>query len=197
MMWSSFLRSWLRSLRGSAASRTIALALLGTSALGGVALAVESGVFQYTTAQTGYYNLSPMAFAPQSNTVADGFLNDQQGQRLQLAGPDVPPAPACFLTGLNLPQEAALKKLDVWYASNTGNSISVRVYRTKMADGANELLAQLNSTDATQSRKLMSKTFTHAIDNQRYTYGVVVCLSNLNDRYFAGRITYTYRNAGD
>lgn len=91
MMWSSLLRSRVRSLRDSAASRTIALALLGTSALGGVALAVTSDVFQYSAAQTGYYNLSPMAFAPQSNAVADGFLNDQQGCRLQLAAPMPPP----------------------------------------------------------------------------------------------------------
>jgi hypothetical protein len=47
----------------------------------------------------------------------------------------------------------------------------------------------------------MSHTFTNVaqnvIDNQRYTYGVVVCLTNGFDRYFAGRISYTYRNAGD
>lgn len=200
-MSSSSLGSWLRSLRGSTASRTILLGLLGTSTLGGVALAVTSDVFQYSTVQTGYYNLSPMTFAPQSNIVADGFLNDAQGRQLQLAGPNVPPAPACFLTGLNLPQQAKLKRLDVWYASNTGNNISVRLYRTKMTDGANDLLAQKNSTNTTQARTLMSFAFTNvamnAMDNQQYTYGVVVCLTNSFDRYFAGRVTYTYRNAGD
>ena len=38
----------------------------------------------------------------------------------------------------------------------------------------------------------MSHTFTNptqdVIDNQRYTYGVVVCLTNTFDRYFAGRL---------
>jgi hypothetical protein len=109
--------------------------------------------------------------------------------------------PACFLTGLNLPQAATLKKLDVWYASDTGNNVSIRIYRSKDTDGTNDLLAQLKSTDTTQLRKLMSHTFTNVaqnvIDNQRYTYGVVVCLTNGFDRYFAGRISYTYRNAGD
>lgn len=89
----------------------------------------------------------------------------------------------------------------MWYASDTGNNVSIRIYRSKDTDGTNDLLAQLKSTDTTQLRKLMSHTFTNVaqnvIDNQRYTYGVVVCLTNGFDRYFAGRISYTYRNAGD
>lgn len=201
----SLLRSPLRAASHSVRSRRTPLTLSGAVvvalALGGAALAavVTGDEFRYSTVQTGYYNLSPAAFAPQGNFVADSYSNDAQGRQLQLAG--APPSPACFLAGLNLPQGGRFKKLDVWYASNTGNNISVRIYRTAMADGANELLTQSNSTDNTQTRQLMSKTFANVpeniIDNQRYTYSVTVCLTNTSDRYFAGRIGYTYKNAGD
>jgi hypothetical protein len=162
--------------------------------LSGAAYGLTGTVFQYSTPKTGYFGLSPMAFAPDSQASADAY---------NIAWPDggnaITGTGHCFNTGVNLPQGARMSASAAWY-TGTGNLIVI-LYRSKVADGTFDLVASINANVASATRKVISHSIANSavaiVDNQQYVYSVGVCLQSGNVQYDAGRITYTYTNAGD
>jgi len=167
---------------------------VATLFLGGAAYAVTDTIFKYSTPKTGYYSLSPNAFG------GDGFGN--YGDHI-IGWPDYlgTSAGGCFTTGVNLPQGAKLTALAAWTSSDAATGVRIHLHRVNLATGHSDEIVLLQSKDTTQTRT--TNTFkipasaTATVDNQRFDYGVAVCLASANSRYLGGRITYSYDNAGD
>jgi hypothetical protein len=183
------------------ALRTIAIAASGAFAvavaLSGVAKAVTDTVFKYSTPKNGWYGLSPMAFAPDGDASASGYTipwpNYLALSNGRLEG--------CFNAGVNLPQGAKITAVTAWYRSDSSGSIRLYLDRSKVSDGTNAVVASLSSTDVSLARKAMNTAVPGSavatVNNRDYVYSIGVCFERANDRYYAGRISYTYVNAGD
>jgi len=182
-------------------SKKVAFFAAGGSAaallLAGAAHAITDNVFKYSTPRTGWYGLSPMGFVPDRFNSADGYA---QAEPLYLSLANGHTG-GCFDTGVNLPHNAKITGFAVWYRSDTSPSVTAAVYRSKISDGTANQVAFLSSTDTSLTRKGMAvavpDSATATVNNRDYVYSVLLCFNHANDRYYAGRITYSYATAGD
>jgi hypothetical protein len=162
--------------------------------LGGAAQAITDTAFKYSTPKTGFYGLSPMAFAPDSNASADAYNISWPDNSGNITGTG-----HCFNAGVNLPQGSKISAMAVWY-TGTG-SLLVALYRSKVADGSFDYVDSINANVASATRKVINQAIASAafatVDNQAYVYSVGICLQSGNVQYDAGRITYSYTTAGD
>jgi hypothetical protein len=161
------------------------------------AKAVTSPAFDYSTPQTGYYGLDPLAFSPEDGFDDTYFKGDVPDALYDSSG-----FGRCFATGLNLPQGAKITALNAWYSSDTNGNIKVFVSRNRLTDGKFDYVATSQSTDTTMTRQRLDGTVRKAIaivDNEHFTYSAGLCFgtSGTNSRYYGGRITFIYGNAGD
>ena len=174
-----------------------AAALAGLGSIG-IAYATVSNIFQYTTTQTGYLSLDPMAFSPKGKTDAAHY---------GINGPfwiekDVSALSVCMVAPVNLPEGARITSLKAWASADADQAVQVTLTRVNLAlGGGANVVAALISHDTSQNRFAMT-TPAHAavatINNEHYGYGLEVCIvdSTANALFYAARITYTYTTAG-
>ena len=172
-----------------------AVALLALGSIG-IAHAISSNIFQYTTPQTGYLNLSPMAFSPEDAADAAHFAISPPFWISKDAGANN----VCMVAGVHLPEGARVKSLTAWAASDVDQGVQVRLMRANPASGTANGLVGVISHDTSQNRFAMSAAApgaTAVINNQHFGYGVHVCINSTPSLFFGARITYTYSDAGD
>jgi hypothetical protein len=178
---------------GRASAVTVAAAAL--LALGGVAFALVEPSYQYSTAQTGYLSLSPMAFSPEDKADADHYT---------IQGPfsisnDGGAISVCMVAGVNLPDGARIKSLTAWASSDKDQGVQVRIDRINLATGTPANAIGAISHDTSQTRVAMTTAASGSfaiVNNQHFGYGAEVCLKTTSV-FYAARITYTYTKAGD
>jgi len=164
--------------------------------LNGVAHAITDSVFKYSTTKTGYFGLSPFAFAPSDFNYATRYI-------IQFGTLGMRPANAattCLNAGVNLPQGATMTEINVLHESDIAAGVQLYLTRHRIGDGAHDFVVEKNSGNTAGARRLMRASIAAAmavVDNQRYVYGVAICFNSASAAYFAGRITYTYASAGD
>ncbi len=160
----------------------------------GSAKAITDTVFKYSTAHTGYLTLHPMAFAPDGPNSADSYFIDWDAGSLQNSGNR-----ACFSTGVNLPQAAAVTAVAGWFWTNTANNPGTKLFllRNSVQGGISDKLVN-GTIGNTGGRKGLNFTVSqdNKINNQTYLYALGVCLDQ-GHSFYGARITYTYTSAGD
>jgi hypothetical protein len=164
--------------------------------LRGVASAVTSDVFKYSTPQTGFFTLHPAAFAPNADVAVHYSNQWPRPNLIPTSDGDI----ACLNAGINLPQGAIIRDITVWMTSNTGKS-GFTVFRTNLGDGGHANLVEKTDTDTSGMRMAVPLPVPpNAVDNSVYAYGIGICLVmafNKSDVFHGARITYTYRSADD
>jgi hypothetical protein len=168
--------------------------------LGGVAYAITSNAFTYNAPKTGWYGLSPLAFAPNTPASADDYV---------IAWPNHPGAPggylgsatgACFNTGVNLPNGAKMTDFTMRYSAQNAQNVAAYLFRTRASDGVSTVIGQLVASDTNGTRQTANDnlpgTAVSTVNNSTYVYSVGVCVQT-GGLYYNGRITYTYTSAGD
>ena len=169
------------------ASQTAAALLAG---LAGPAGAVTDSAFTYTTFKPGYLSVDPMDMAPSDNTHAFG-----NGAAALTGSPG-----SCFNTGLNLPQEAWLFSLQIYYTSGAPSDVVYSIYRNILATGSFNEIVTNQILDDTNTRKGITVNFTNnqqrQIRNDLYSYGLSICLG-AGDSFQGAKILYHYNSAGD
>ena len=162
--------------------------------LSGIAQAITDTSFRYSTEQTGYFSISPMAMAPNDDTAANNFaINRNAGAGVQTDGF------ICMDTGVNLPHVAIMTELSVWTTSGAANNPALVLYRHRLTDGARDTLAFIMIADDSGMRKKNDMAIPEAtakVSNALYTYGFGLCLG-AGDTFHGARVTYTYNRPGD
>jgi hypothetical protein len=159
------------------------------------AIAWSAADFVYDTPQTGYYSIHPMSFAPDGAEGSGGYFNRWDRGRLL---PDRA-TQQCLNTGVNLPDGAIVKEVQLWFSSNGNYPLYTALVRTALATGQGGSIAGGESTDASNTRVSRTRTVDAAvatIDNAKYQYGFGVCIQG-NTTFQGARIKYTYTRAGD
>jgi hypothetical protein len=167
--------------------RTIVLAtasgVLIAMFVGGIANAINSAVFRYSTPRVGYFSVSAMAFAPDDNISAGNFAVNYPTGQLSGGG--------CFNAGVHLPQGAKMTGLSVWFSST---SASAMLLRHRLINGVSDEI--VSKTGITRAGTFdISDPALEVIDNIRYGYGFAACPGN--GVFLGARIRYTYSAAGD
>jgi hypothetical protein len=161
--------------------------------LSGVAWGINSTVFHYSTPQTASYTIPAAALAPRdsSTNYFHGFGYLRVGSIGALTD--------CFQGPVNLPQGAKITKLAIWYRAGAVGRVTVDLRRYRFNNGEVGDIAEITSTDATQTRvsKAVSVSGPLAtINNDAFNYDFSICLGT-NDTFEGARLTYTYTTAGD
>jgi hypothetical protein len=161
--------------------------------LAGLAHAITDTAFKYSSPKTGYLSIPAGAFANRFDF--DTYVNG--GNLLHSNSVD----PAGFVAPVNLPNGATMTQLSVWYTPTSGNPINIELYRTTLSDGSvNQIVFQSPSGMSgvrKQSNYPINNPSLQTVDNAHYAYYLVLGISTVNDLFYAGRITYSYTNAGD
>jgi hypothetical protein len=166
--------------------------LIGTLLVGS-AIAVTSPSFKYAHPKTGYLNLSPMAFSPDSlRGATDDYFNSWGSQ---LSNDD---SSRCFNTGVSLPQGAKMKEVTYYYQSDATSDLFAEIVR--MNPAANSSTTFANASPADDSDVATSITVAvpsnrQAVNNTKYSYGLGVCPFD-GTVFMGARIKYTYTSAG-
>jgi hypothetical protein len=158
--------------------------------LSGGAHAIVNGAFRYSTPQTGYLTIPAASFVPASNSTV--YSND--GSSIVSTGPQ------CFRAAVNLPQDAKITQLAMWYSKNDDDPAQLSLDRVTPAEFNTTGIAGLslvNTGGAGKSAAVnITNTSLQTVNNIRYMYIVNNCISD--QEFFAGaRIKYTYTTAGD
>lgn len=170
---------------------TASVAILA-ACIGG-ALAVTSGDFTYSSVKTGYFGIHPSALAP-ATSGSDGHAIIASSGYLIGDG--------CFDTGVNLPQGATITLVTIWAKSDSeGAGPYVGLFRNTPATGGNATIANKNFNDDSNTRKgftvsVPASNPARIVNNSNQTLGFETCMS-AGTEFYGGRITYTYRSAGD
>ena len=171
----------------------IACALVAALSFSGVAQAITDSVFRYDTPKTGYYTIDAMAMSPDSSPTAASYGN------IAGSGLGGSQGTKCFNTGVNLPQGVTVTAITFWYKSGIGGNPSGSLLRHKLSDGTQNVIANNTFVDDSNVRTggalPVVPTFA-TINNNVFSYGFSAC-PNAGTSFFAARITYTYRTAGD
>jgi hypothetical protein len=181
------MKSFLTRLK-SFSSLKAASAAFGALFLSGAAFAITDSAFNYTTPKTGYFGISNLGMAPQSDT--DSFLNPGMSGGLD--------GTSCFHRGVNLPNGAVITGLVVYFASGAPGNVVASLKRQKLSNGAEQNIGSKSFTDASFNRVSDTVPITASratVINAQYNYGFQVCLTVAS--FFGAGITYTYKNAGD
>jgi hypothetical protein len=173
----------------------VVVAIVSAVFLGGAAHAITDTVFRYSHVKTGHFSLSPLAFAPSDFNHANRYaiIYGPPGMR-PIGGQN-----ACFNAGVNLPDGARMTNFAVSHTTDIANGVTVFLTRHTIRDGSVDLIIQEELGDTLGARRLTRLLINGMarVDNQRYAYGVGICLNSPNTAYFGGRIAYTYSKAGD
>ena len=106
----------------------------------------------------------------------------------------------CFVTGVNLPQGATMTGLTTFWSS-IGDNASFFIYKHALSNGAVSVVSGGGVVDDTGARKSFKAIIqpSHVlVNNNQYSYSFVACLYTSQDnKFYGGKITYTYNNAGD
>jgi len=180
-------------MRASVTARHVGFVLAGILIglmLSGGAHAIVYGAFRYSKPQTGYLTISPASFVPASNSAVYG--ND--GSSIVTTGQQ------CFSAGVNLPQDAKITQLAMWYSKNDDTSVQLSLSRSEPALFNTTGIASLSPVNTGGTGKAAAVNITNTslqtVNNIRYMYIVNNCVSD--QEFFAGaRIKYTYTTAGD
>src|SRR6476619_4713514 len=82
----------------------------------GIAQAITDTTFRYSTPKTGDYTIAHMAMIPDGATSANHYLvTHDDGLTVDQA--------ACFSSGVNLPQNATITTVTVYYASGATSDV--------------------------------------------------------------------------
>jgi hypothetical protein len=158
-------------------------------------------VFTYDAPKTGWYGLSPMAFAPNVPASADDYQIRWPNHPGQAGGSLGAVGSACFNTGVNLPQGAKMTAFTMRYQTGINQGVTAFLFRARQTDGASETIGQLVGVFTNGLRQTandaLPATAVSTVNNAAYVYSVGVCLQGGTNLYFNGRITYTYTSAGD
>jgi hypothetical protein len=172
--------------------RTAIAALLATAI---PVAAWAAADFTYDTPQTGYYSIHPMSFAPDGGTGSGGFFNRWKAGVLE---PDQN-VQQCLNAGVNLPDGAVVKEVQVWFSSNGVHELYTTLMRTELGTGSGRSIGGGVFRDSSGNRVTRTSTVGDAvatIDNAKYQYGFGVCIQGTTT-FQGARIKYTYRSAGD
>jgi hypothetical protein len=177
----------------SARRLTIAAATIAAtmSVAAGVQAATDT-IYAYKAPKTGFYQVSPAGMTPDSGGY-DYYIQFAPASLVVHA------ATGCFIAPVNLPQGAVITTFTAFYSSNSGDGISVRLYRNKLTDGSNDKLAEPVMDDTKGKRKALTASIhpdLGLINNNLYSYSVGTCLG-VNTEFYGARLLYTYTNAGD
>jgi hypothetical protein len=161
--------------------------------LNGAAHAITDTVFRYSPPKQGYLSLDSAGFTPLTSAAADayavfyvydGFISTTA-------------AGSCFGTSVNLPEAAKVTAVTTWYQAGA----RVSLYRHKPSDATSAVLADKTFTGDPSSLSRGNVAITNpalqAVDNQLYSYALIVCLPQTTDYFFGARVAYTYTTAGD
>lgn len=135
---------------------------------------VESGSFDYFTAQTRYYSIAPSDFIP-------GYpdVNDVNYYRDEIV---VQSGSAAFIAPVHLPHGAVIKEVCVWFR----NSSQVwDFHRVDHSSGATDLIYQASPG---------CQSLTHTVDNINYSYQVRTYTHGPGDRIYGGTVKYEVLN---
>jgi hypothetical protein len=180
--------------RSAVIAASAALAAIGSA---GIAQAISSNIFQYSTPQTGYLSLGPQAFAPASKgdaahyTIEVPFWIQKDAGALGL----------CMVAPVNLPEGARITSLKAWARADADLAVQLVLHRTNLAvDAPANDMVELLSHDTSQTRFGMTAVVPNdaiaIVNNEHYSYGVEVCIDSTASVFYSARITYVYRNAG-
>jgi hypothetical protein len=159
----------------------IALAAGATVAFSGTAFA-----------ERGYLSIHPMSLAPASSGTVSGSGYFQNGISLRLLGA------GCFSTGLNLPQGAIVRRVELYYRSSTDFDPSFYLYRTKPGIDTHDLLIGVTGMEDSGLPKSMVVPVARnlaVVKNDIYLYGFAVCMGK-QDVFDGARIIYTFDPLG-
>ena len=179
-------------------SRSAAVAagsLFTILAICGTANAVTDTIFKYTAPKTGYFTIDGLAMSPDS-AGADYFIDFSGGLGLNSG------SGTCFTAGVNLPNGAKITGVAAYYRSGMGSVLAVKLFSHKLTDGVSNEIASKALTDDSGTRKAANLTLVSTpaaliVNNAQFSYGLGVCLTTTDNKFYAVRITYTYDNAGD
>lgn len=160
--------------------------------LGGAAHAITDTIFKYSTPKTGYLSVDPAGLMPLTHDDADAYGT----YYYYGAVTTTTLVYSCFGKSVELPQGARVTGLTGWYEYG----MRLSLFRHSLAQGGNEILGDRVFGTADTGRKVGNVAIDatlRVIDNQRYTYALVMCLPKTTNNFFGARITYTYTTAGD
>jgi hypothetical protein len=154
----------------------------------GIANAITDSVFKYSAAKTGYFSIPSSAFMPTNSVVT-------WGNAYALTTSDN----SCFYAPVHLPSSAKMTGLSISYFRNATASYSVQLSRqslsaVKIDQLVNQTLADTGGAYSVANYPIVTS---QTVDNLRFAYVVVACMSAGNNALYAARVTYTYANAGD
>jgi hypothetical protein len=182
-------------MRSNSTARNVVVALCGVVSIGlaltGAAYAISSAAFRYTKPKTGYLTIPAAAFTPQNPS--DAY--DNFGFHLNVDGT------VCFVAPVNLPQNARLARLAMWYSKNDAVQVELVLWRISLpppAGGSPTRIATLSPVNTGGARKAAAVNITslRIVNNARFTYFISQCLSD-TESFTGARIRYTYTTAGD
>jgi hypothetical protein len=167
-------------------------ALVTATLVGGAAHAVTDTIFKYTTPKTGYLSVDPVGLMPLTHDDADayGIYYVYDGVTTTTR------AYSCFGKSVELPQGAKVTALAGWYQ----RGMRLSLYRHSPAQASSEVIADrvFKTTETTVRPGTVAIDAARAtINNQRYTYALIMCLPETSNNFFGARVTYTYTTAGD
>lgn len=174
---------------------TTSAAVLLALSCAGMAFALVAPSFQYSTPQTAYISLSPMAFAPEGKddaahyTIVVPFDIEKDSGAISV----------CMVAGVNLPDGARITSLKAWASSNQDQGVQLRLLRVNLATGTSNGVTGLISHDTSQTRFAMTTAVAGAsaiVNNEHFGYGLHLCLNSTPSVFYSARITYTYTTAG-
>jgi hypothetical protein len=180
-------------MRAIVTARHVGIALAGIVIgimLSGGAHAIVNGAFRYSTPQTGYLTIPAAAFIPAAN----GAVYTNDGNAIRTTGDQ------CFTTGVNLPQDAKIAQLAMWFSKNDATPVTLSLDRAELQTFNFTTVASLSpgNTGGVGKSIAMNVTDTtkQTVNNIRYMYYINHCISD--QEFFVGaRIKYTYTTAGD
>jgi hypothetical protein len=179
------------SLRHLVSTAVAALAtILGISA---IAQAATDTIYKYSTPKMGVFTISPLAMTPYAlgiDYTAEATLGQLQVNSGQ----------GCFTTGVNLPQGAEITGLhSVWTSGGTFIS-TFRLFRHALLT-PQVLVVRDGAVIGTGPRRLIkadpASGHEQIVNNNQYTYSLLLCIFDTTDKFHGARVVYTYTNAGD
>jgi hypothetical protein len=157
-----------------------------------IAQAATDTIYKYTTPKPGVWHVSASAMTPEASNVAyqialaNGALKVTAGE-------------GCFVEAVHLPNGATITSVaGTWDSDGTGSS-GFALFRYA---GSNSVPQHIVNEPVflTNGRKVIRATASAAIaqvNNNQFSYVFIACLRSTADKFYAGKIAYTYTNAGD
>jgi len=161
--------------------------------VGGVAHAITSTIFQYSSPQTSYLSIPAAAFTP-ANSNYTYFKDDRS------IVPGSINTEACFTAPVNLPDAVKIQSIGVFYTrSINAQELTLFFNRLDLVTGSTgDALLNKQLVPNNQYGSAAFKIVTN-VNNRRYTYVLTTCMQqdvSGEVELHAVRVAYTYANAG-